>query len=337
MKVLRLWVYIALWSGSFAGAHAQHIGLIQQGHSSSLRGLSVVDDHVAWVSGSKGTLARTIDGGRTWHWQQVKGFEQADFRDVEAFSATEAIIISSGTPALILKTTDGGASWKIRYRNDDRAYFLDAMDFMPDGKHGFVLGDPIAGKFLLLETLDGGLTWAKSKNPPDALPGEAAFAASGTCLRVTNKAIRIVTGGKISRYLAKDVSVTGWTAQVLPVQQGKDSQGAFSLSGDAQVFVGGDYSDNQSTDSTVCHSLSLMQSLTNRFESSHSPIGYQSCVEHIKLFYLSTGTPGSGISTDGGRTWKWIDGTSFNVCRKAKHGSLVLLAGDQGKIGLFTN
>ena len=103
---------------------------LQQGKPTSIRGLSVVDDNIAWISGSKGTIAITTDGGKTWDWQQVKGFEKADFRDIEAFSAKEAIIMSSGTPALILKTTDGGQNWKVKYRNTDTAYFFDAMDFL---------------------------------------------------------------------------------------------------------------------------------------------------------------------------------------------------------------
>ena len=169
-------------------SYAQHIEILQQGKSTSIRGLSVVDDHVAWISGSKGTIAETTDGGKTWNWQQVKGYEKADFRSIEAFTDKEAIIMSSGTPALILKTTDGGATWQEKYRKTDTAYFLDAMDFA-DKKHGYVLGDPINSKFLLLETKDGGETWAPFKNPPDALPGEAAFAASGTCLRVSKNII----------------------------------------------------------------------------------------------------------------------------------------------------
>jgi hypothetical protein len=51
--------------------------------------------------------------------------------------------------------------------------------------------------------------------------------------------------------------------------------------------------------------------------------------------FLSTGTPGSNITTDGGKTWTKIDDTSYNVCRKAKHGGLVLLAGNGGKIGIL--
>ena len=60
-------------------AIAQHIELLQQGKANSIRGLSVVDDHVAWISASKGAIAITLDGGKTWDWKQVAGFEKSDF------------------------------------------------------------------------------------------------------------------------------------------------------------------------------------------------------------------------------------------------------------------
>src|ERR1700744_572242 len=98
---------------------AQTITQLEQGKPTSIRGLSVVDDSVAWISGSRGTIAITRNGGRDWAWSQVKGFEKSDFRDIEAFSDKEAVIMSSGTPALILKTVDGGKNWQIKYRNTD--------------------------------------------------------------------------------------------------------------------------------------------------------------------------------------------------------------------------
>jgi hypothetical protein len=131
---------------------AQHIELLQQGKPTSIRGLSVVDNNVAWASGYNGYIATTIDGGKSWNWQQVKGFEKSDFRDIEAFSDKEAVIMSSGTPALILKTIDGGANWKVNYRNTDTTYFLDAMDF-DTPKHGF--GRPHQRKIFV----DGNKRW----------------------------------------------------------------------------------------------------------------------------------------------------------------------------------
>lgn len=320
-----------------ADIQAQRIQILQQDTASSIRGLSVVDDQVAWISGSKGHVAISINGGKTWKWQQVKGFEQSDFRDIEAFSAQEVIIMSSGTPALILKTIDAGANWKVVYRNDDKAYFLDAMDFT-DAKNGYVLGDPMNQKFLLLETHDYGEHWNMMSDLPNALPNEAAFAASGTCLRIYHGRIQIVTGGSVARLISQSLNERDWKTLKIPVKQGGQSQGAFSISGNEHlIIVGGDYVKNKESDSTAAFLKVPTLNPQFKISKSGSP-GFQSCVAYLDhQNYLATGTSGSNITTDDGATWKLISSDSFNVCGKAKHGKLILLAGDKGKIAEFTN
>ena len=314
---------------------AQSILLLQQGKPTSIRGLSVVNDKTAWVSGSSGYIAITNDGGKTWDWQQVKGYEKSEFRDIEAFSNKEAVIMSSGTPALVLKTIDGGKSWKEKYRKIDSAYFFDAMDF-DNAQHGYILGDPINNKFLLMETRNAGETWTEVKNAPDALSGEAAFAASGTCLRVKDGSIKIVSGGKSSRMIALQSGGDTWDYANLPIMHTKASQGAFSLAigKNEGIIVGGDYENDKKIDSVaVIYSL---HSHTLFHAPQKSSAGFQSCVEYITGdIFLSTGTSGSSITIDSGKNWTNINETSFNVCGKAKHGKLVLLAGNGGKIALF--
>src|SRR6185369_8047612 len=89
------------------------VEIITSGTSTSLRGLSVVNDNVVWVSGSKGTVGKTTNGGKTWKWITVKGFDSVDFRDIEAFDGVTAVIMSAGYPAYILKTNDAGDTWKV--------------------------------------------------------------------------------------------------------------------------------------------------------------------------------------------------------------------------------
>lgn len=325
--------YIAIWICLILAtniSYAQAIKILEQTQPTSIRGVSVVNDEVAWVSGSKGYVGLTLNGGKTWQWQQVKGFENSDFRDIEAFSDKRAVIMSSGTPALIMATADGGKTWQVNYRNDDKAYFLDAMAFADD-KYGYVMGDPIDGKFVLLETINGGHTWNPMHNRPTALPNEAAFAASGTCIGADENKLQIVTGGSMSRLLTRDTKE--WKYQPLPLLHGKDSQGAFSFAtdGGTTVFAGGDYQDNHRTDSVACYSKDSVLTF-----AAHAPAGYQSCVTWLgKDVFLSTGTSGTNISIDGGASWKLINDESFNVCKRAKRGKLVLLAGDKGKIALF--
>src|SRR5580658_8625001 len=70
------------------------VQLLTSGTSTSLRGLSVVTDEIVWVSGSKGTVGKSLDGGKTWTWFTVPGYEKRDFRDIEAFDSKTAIIIA---------------------------------------------------------------------------------------------------------------------------------------------------------------------------------------------------------------------------------------------------
>jgi photosystem II stability/assembly factor-like uncharacterized protein len=314
----------------------QTITLTEQGKPTSIRGLSVVDDHVAWVSGSKGHVGSSTNSGQTWTWQQVKGFEQSDFRDIEAFSDKEAIIMSSGTPAVILKTIDGGTNWKEVYRQDDKAYFLDAMAFA-NAKHGYTMGDPINGKFLLLETIDGGQTWHKSITQPLALPGEAAFAASGTCFFASERSneLVMVTGGTTAR----KITINGGkvTAEVPPIAQGQSATGIFSyaVGSGYEVFTGGNYEKDKRTDSVACYRI-IAKQRAKPILAQTQPAGYQSCVAYLQgSTFLSTGTPGSNITTNGGKSWKQIDTNSYNVCQKAKNGNLIIIAGDKGKVAVF--
>src|SRR5438067_12525589 len=125
-----------------------------------LRGLSVVSKRIAWVSGTKGTYARTIDGGKTWTVAIVPDAEKLDFRDVEAFGEKTAYLLSAGPgdASRIYKTTDGGKSWSLQFKNREPAAFFDAIAFWDD-KSGIALSDPVNGRFLLIVTEDGGKSW----------------------------------------------------------------------------------------------------------------------------------------------------------------------------------
>ena len=166
-----------------APVFAQTLQTLMANNKVSIRGLSVVDDRIIWVSGSGGAVAKSLDSGKSWLWMTVKGFEKRDFRDIAAFDAKTAIIMAVAEPAVLLKTTDGGASWRMVFTDSSSGMFLDAMDFR-DKDHGAVIGDPINKKLYLVSTADGGDHWTKPTG--SALPflgdGEAFFAASGTNL-----------------------------------------------------------------------------------------------------------------------------------------------------------
>jgi photosystem II stability/assembly factor-like uncharacterized protein len=125
----------------------------------------VVNDNIVWVSGSNGMVGRSNDAGKTWNWYNAKKFIpddsmklKADFRDIEAFDGATAIIMSVDAPAYILKTNNGGETWKVMYENKTKGMFLDAMEFWNE-QSGIVIGDPIDGRFFIARTFDGGSSW----------------------------------------------------------------------------------------------------------------------------------------------------------------------------------
>lgn len=318
----------------------------------SFRGLCVVNDEVVWVSGSRGTIARSIDGGRTFAFTQLKGYEKSDFRDIEAFDAKHAVIMSSGTPAYILKTTDGGKIWMEVYRNLDSAYFLDVMDFW-DEKRGVIVGDPIDGRFVILETADGGNSWkqANASACPEAKSEEAVFAASGTSLRCWGKnSLVFVSGGSVSSMFFRGNDEHSWEKIPVPIVQGKSSLGAFSVtypftdSYNQQLFLiaGGNYlSDTLNTDYGETNFVVYRPKPQLWFRSKFlsQPNGYRSCIENIGgQRFVSCGTNGVDITMfmkeEGEimKEWEWISRESFNVVRKAKKGKAVFLAGGKGRI-----
>ena len=178
-------VTLAATSGFASGPPTPSWQLSETGVTARFRGLAPVSDKVAWVAGSAGTILRTVDGARSWQRVDPPGTAALQFRDIEAFDADHAVAltIGEGDQSRIYATADGGRTWTETFRNDDPAAFYDCVTFL-DRRHGLALSDPVGGKFRILATADGGRSWRvrPTAGMPDALAGEFAFAASGTCL-----------------------------------------------------------------------------------------------------------------------------------------------------------
>ncbi len=336
---MKNWILIILFLGAgIPCLYSQDIKPLQSGTKTSIRGLSVVDNSVAWVSGSNGWTSLTTDGGAIWKWKQIPGYEKFDFRDIEAFSSTDAVIVSAGTPGIILHTRDGGATWQEVYRNESPDIFLDGMDFR-DTQNGIIYGDPIKGKMQLLRTADGGLNWENISDNlgVNLVEGEASFAASGTAIRVLkNGTTFIVTGGSQSRIFVSKYLGNSWEVYPCPIIQGKSSAGPFSiafLNKKKGLAVGGDYL----SDTSSVNNMLLTKNAGKTWRKPDTPpFGYKSSIEYISSeIIIATGTSGTDISRDGGKNWEKFTSEGFNTVRKAKSGSLVLLAGAGGKISIL--
>ena len=308
---------------------AQSIKLLREGDKISFRGLSVVDNKTVWVSGSNGTVGKSIDSGNSWKWYTIKNFEKTDFRDIEAFDDMTAIIMGIGEPANILKTIDGGENWKIVFTDSTKGMFLDAMEFWNE-QSGVVLGDPINNKYFIARTFDGGRSWVNipDKFKPIADSGEACFASSGTNIRKINNAEAIfVSGGMSAHLFIRDKKIN------IPIIQHTESSGANSIAvknKNTFMIVGGDFNKKDSVNFNCSITFNGGKTWVT---PQVPPNGYRSCVEFLKKDqWITCGLNGVDITNNNGRTFLPISKIGFHVCRKAKNGDAVFFAGGNGRI-----
>ncbi|HKG70123.1 MAG TPA: hypothetical protein VKA92_14720 [Segetibacter sp.] len=319
------------------------VEVLTSGTNTSLRGMSAPSDAVIWVSGSNGTIGKSADAGTTWRWIVVPGFEKRDFRDIEAFDSSTAIAMAVDNPAIILKTTDGGATWKKVFEHAQEGMFLDAMDFK-NKKEGICVGDPlntgqVNGKqFYIIRTFNGGDTWEEvpSSQMPTAQPGEAIFAASGTNISFfedQDYEYGFVTGGSVSNLYLMGKERKQNKKTTIPIIRGSETTGTFSMATDKQRIycIGGNYKAPEERFNNYWYTTD--KGITWDSARVNQPFGYRSCIRIIKnQTLIACGPTGIDFASNGYKEWKKVSPEGFNVCMVSK-GHLVFLAGEKGKIG----
>ena len=295
-----------------------------------LRGISAVSADVAWASGRNGTILRTVDGGRLWQAIAVPDAQSLDFRDVEGFDADNAVVLSigSGDASRVYRTGDGGRSWSLVLQNRDPRAFFDCMAF--DGQSGWMLGDPIDGRFQIHATDDGGRSWRLLPHGPPAADGEAAFAASGSCIAKVPGALVIGTGGSGARFHVLRDAASEWLSFESGMARAKPEAGVFSLaSTPSGVFaVGGDYvAERTPGNASEWHARSNRDPVTRAI----APRGYRSgvaCLDGVALRCVAVG-PG-GVDLWNAAAWMALSNTGYDAIDMV--GDVGWVSGDAGRI-----
>ena len=280
----------------------------------TFRGVSAVDAQTAWVSGSRGTILRTTDGGATWAAVAPAGTTALDFRDVDAIDRTTAYALSigNGEASRIFKTTDGGASWTTQFTNQDPDAFFDAMAFW-DGQRGLAFSDSAAGRLHILRTTDGGAQWTRvdPASLPPALENEGAFAASGTNIATWGTSHAWIGTGAAARARVLRTTDGGrtWAVTDSPLRAGSTS-GIYSIAfRDALhgIIVGGDYSKEGEAIENVA--VTSDGGATWRLVTGLG--GFRSVVTHLPggkgRSWLALGPSGADRSDDDGATWTPVE------------------------------
>lgn len=282
-----------------------------------LRGVSAVSPTVGWASGASGTVLRTTDAGTTWQRLTVPGAEALDFRDIDATDARTAHVLSIGTGAAsrIYQTTDAGTTWTERFANTDPQAFFDAMTFA-DADHGVAVSDSVDGRFVILLTTNGGRTWTPvpAASLPPALPGEGAFAASGTNVAMSgpqhlwfattkSRVVRSTDGGRT------------WTVHQTPIATG-EATGIFSVAfRDTRhgVVVGGNYSQERATGANAA--VTSDGGVTWTLAPSPGVGGFRSAVTWLPSVraWLAVGPAGSDRADEAAGAWTPAGGDGYDA------------------------
>ncbi|MCB0516502.1 MAG: hypothetical protein R2798_01220 [Chitinophagales bacterium] len=314
---------------------AQKLVLLNQVQDSiSFRGISVVDENIFWLAGSKGVIGKTTNGGQTFAWYYLPNYQQNEFRDIEATSEKAAWVMAITQAAEIIVTSDGGETFQTAYTDTREKAFLDALDC--NAQHCVAIGDAVDKKqFYLLENKDN-IWQLNTHSGLEMREGEAFFAASGSNIKALGEQdFIVVSGGKTARLLYRYKGKT--KAQKLPLVQGKETTGAngFDYLAEQQkgIVVGGDFNEPKLSEGNMV--LFRWNEKRRRFDFAlpqQNAEGYKSGVAFLnENIVVACGTSGIDYSTDGGQHWTHFSDDAFHAIAPLDAHSLVLV-GPKGKV-----
>ena len=190
------------------------------GTTNTLWGIDFVDSLNGFACGNSGTLIGTTDGGKTWaplgstpaiHWYALSFLDKSNGWIVGQDASTPSY-------GEIYRTTDGGTTWTLAFRDSVKNAHLDAIDFT-DANDGWVSG--WAGS--ILKTTDGGQTWK-------SYSGNLGLTAT-TLANIRFWHVETVDNNPDNVWLSTNVDIlahstdggTTWTADTLVPQQAKQT------------------------------------------------------------------------------------------------------------------
>lgn len=312
---------------------AQHAGT-----ATEFRGLHAVSDRTVWAAGRGGIVAHTTDGGRTWSADTIPGASNLFLIAIRALDGRRAWALgtafSGPSAARLYRTDDGGKTWRLQYENTTAGIFFDGMAFW-DAKNGIAFGDPVEGRFVIITTGDGGVTWNRvdlARIPP-ALVGEAAFAASGSAITVHGKQhVWIGTGGgPKARVLHSSDRGKSWEVFETSATGGQ-AKGIFGLAFRDRrrgIAVGGDYQQREGSLENLLLTDDGGRSWRPGASAALAGVQYGVAVAGTRTL-VAAGPLGSAVSVDGGLTWRRLEGPGFNTVSCA--GGTCWAAGIEGRL-----
>ncbi len=136
---------------------------LESGTDQRLLAVASNEQGLAVAVGGFGTVLRSTDGGDSWEplsfdWEAILN----DFLEPHVYAvdvSDEGVITMAGEFALVMRSVDGGDTWDVAHKGEASIF---GMHF--HGQQGFAVGQD----GLLLESTDGGVSWATVEVPTSA-------------------------------------------------------------------------------------------------------------------------------------------------------------------------
>ena len=238
-----------------------------------------------------------------------------------------------GAGRFMYSTEDAGKTWSLTLQNQDERAFFDCMVF--EGERGWMLGDPVEGKYQVHTTESRGRIWTLQPTGPAALKDEAAYAASGTCIARTPWGETLaVSGGAAARAHLGDSGGTLWFPHATPMPHRIPAAGIFSATpmGEDMLLVGGDFEHPK------VGSAARVQFVSGHgmsVDTMAAPRGYRSgaaCIAEAATRCIAVGP--DGVDLWNGRNWSAVSDTGYDAIDLA--GTAGWATGDGGRIARVT-
>ena len=282
-------------------------------------------DDILFLGTNTGAIYK-IDASKNY---QVDSFERTDKKEIRDLCIFDTLLfaMSSGdSSALLIYDL---TTLELLQNIEFNGVFLDGLDANED--YLVMMGDPL-NDTLSLYTLKKGATIEKRPNII-ALPGEAAFAASGSTVHLINENEWVfVTGGKRSRIIRVNVKNGQNTSSMLPFDS-LQTTGPYSLliSDSAWFVAGGDYTQAKQNQGVVYKSTDEGKSW---FNYSFGSSGYRSHIFGYKNQLISTGIEGTDVFDKKDNKWKQLSSErGFSGCEWQ---NLVVISQSEGIIHFYT-
>lgn len=298
----------------------------------SIRGIWVLDSNCVWMSGSEGSIIRSLDGGDSWQLIPAPDHDSLDFRDIHAFSKESALVVSAGFPARVYLTENSGISWQLVYENSDSAAFMNSVHFK-DPLNGLIVGDVLDNYHFFLKTTNGGRNWQRinSSKIPKPLKIEHAFAASGSCIALNSNGEYLVAfGGAKSRVFRQEGEK--WVATELDVSDSSASSGVYSIASGRGILItaGGDYS-KEDQEWPAIYSIDGGKSWKSSITNYN---GYRSVIDYSPKMntWIAAGINGVDLFIPEDELWLKVSDHSINTLQFDHASNLAWAGGPQGKL-----